>query len=732
MLDVANMQSSTSNAYRDMYNGDVISDSEDEISDEEDIEEEPIADTEAELHLLRLSDVIAWMKQTQISPTSPACMGSSTAASALLPPPSAAAASPVVSMPPPPAGARAIAPDAPQAPPATNGANLTGPHPDDAAGGGLDSGDAAMAADVNFEDEGDPAQEQLAEEEEPTDEEEDVAPNISCSSSLEELYQSARQTDAVSSPEFIQMIQEATLDSEAALLGPKVIERLQDPLRTAAQLSPDEQLSIELFLACNSAAQEVYNSSRKAILRRHPDNNVLTLEEVKALLVEITGVVDVCQDMCIDSCAAFTGPLSDRTTCHICGKDRLDPTTSKPQQQFNSIPLGPQLQALKRDLGSAIATNYLQEHSNQLVAELNRNNGVLASFDDILCGSQFAQAFEEGLIGYDDFVVMLSFDGAQLFKMKASDCWIGVWIIANHSPEGRYKIVAVLPAFTAPGPNKPKHMDSYFYTSFHHLSALQKDGFKLWDASKDEIVTSRPFFALGMADGPALTHLNGLVRHMGYNGCRMCCGLRGPRKGNNKHYYPALMRPTDAPDDHTDADALAVSQTAPPSTEQYLQDLKTVIEATSERAYWLARKQTGIVKPSILLGIDSKHRFPITSCWGPDIMHLLCLNIPDLLIPLWQGESHMVHRPDSVQTWAFAVYADDDRWQQHGALVAAATPFLPASFDCPPRNPCEKLHSGYKAWEHMGIFIFLGQASSTLIFLSHTLTTSAILFVVFI
>ncbi|KAG6914558.1 hypothetical protein DXG01_016602 [Tephrocybe rancida] len=292
--------------------------------------------------------------------------------------------------------------------------------------------------------------------------------------------------------------------------------------------------------------------------------------------------------------------------------------------------------------------------------------------------------------------------------MKASDCWIGVWIIANHSPKGRYKIVAVLPAFTVPGPNKPKHMDSYFYTSFHHLSALQKDGFKLWDASKDEVVISHPFFALGMADGPALTHLNGLVGHMGYNGCRMHCGLRGRQKGNNKHYYPALMKPMDAPDDHTDADASAVSQTAPPSTEQYFQDLKIVIEATSERAYRLARKQTGIVKPSILLGIDSKHRFPITSCWGPDIMHLLCLNIPDLLIPLWRGESHMVHWPDSVQTWAFAVYADDDTWQRHGALVAAATPFLPASFDCPPHNPCEKLHSGYKAWEHMGYFYILG------------------------
>ncbi|KAG6914557.1 hypothetical protein DXG01_016601 [Tephrocybe rancida] len=355
MIDAANMQPLTSNAYKDMHDGDTISDSEDEIGDEEDIEEEPITDMEAELHLHHLSDVIAWMKQRQISPPSPAHMGSSTAAapvaSASPLSPSATAASPVVSTPPPPAGAGAIAPNTSQASPAANDANPTGFHPDDAAGAGLDSGDAATAADVNFEDEGRPAEEQLPEEEEPADEEEDVTPNISWSSSLEELYHSACRTDAISSLEFIRMIQEATLDSEAALLGPKVTKQLQDPLRTAAQLSPDEQLSIELFLACNSPAQEVYNSSRKAILRQHPDNNVLTFEEVKALLVEITGVVDVCQDI-------------DRTTCHLCGKDRLDPTTGKPQQQFNSIPLGPQLQALKWDLSSAIATNYLQERTN--------------------------------------------------------------------------------------------------------------------------------------------------------------------------------------------------------------------------------------------------------------------------------------------------------------------------------------------------------------------------------
>jgi hypothetical protein len=62
-------------------------------------------------------------------------------------------------------------------------------------------------------------------------------------------------------------------------------------------------------------------------------------------------------------------------------------------------------------------------------------------------------------------------------------------------------------------------MDSFLFQSLQHLAALQKDSFAMWDASKDKNITSNPFFALGTADSPGLTHLNGLVRHMGKNGC---------------------------------------------------------------------------------------------------------------------------------------------------------------------------------------------------------------------
>jgi hypothetical protein len=43
-------------------------------------------------------------------------------------------------------------------------------------------------------------------------------------------------------------------------------------------------------------------------------------------------------------------------------------------------------------------------------------------------------------------------------------------------------------------------------------------------------------------------------------------------------------------------------------------------------------------------------------------------------------------------------------------LVADATPYIPGSFDRPPRNPAEKISSGYKAWEFLLYFYGLGPA----------------------
>ena len=90
-------------------------------------------------------------------------------------------------------------------------------------------------------------------------------------------------------------------------------------------------------------------------------------------------------------------------------------------------------------------------------------------------------------------------------------------------------------------------------------------------------------------------------------------------------------------------------------------------------------------------------------------MHLGGLNLPDLFISLWRGTIACDQTlGDDKSTWNWAVLRDDRVWKRHGEQVAAATPYLPGSFDRPPRNPAEKLNSGYKAMEFLNYLYGLG------------------------
>ncbi|KAG6825661.1 hypothetical protein H0H92_002921, partial [Tricholoma furcatifolium] len=305
---------------------------------------------------------------------------------------------------------------------------------------------------------------------------------------LKEMKAGVSRWEMKNALSFIQQIQEATLESQAKLLGQDIVDCLcKNPKTSSITLSQDERLSVKLFLACNSASQDVYHESRKAVLERHPNDPILSYNEVKSLVVDVTGVIDIREDMCPSSCTAFTGPFQDMTKCPYCNEERYDKISKKPRLQFNTIPLGPQLQALKRNYTSAKAMNYLDSYMQAMIAKLEKNNGTVSIYDDILAGSELIEAYQDGRIKSDDIVLMFSFDGAQLYKNKESDCWLGQFVIVNLAPNERYKINAVRPAFTIPGPNKPKNLDSFFFTTLAHVSALQKEGFCLWDVSKNKI-----------------------------------------------------------------------------------------------------------------------------------------------------------------------------------------------------------------------------------------------------
>ncbi|KAJ4495237.1 hypothetical protein C8R41DRAFT_895335 [Lentinula lateritia] len=83
-------------------------------------------------------------------------------------------------------------------------------------------------------------------------------------------------------------------------------------------------------------------------------------------------------------------------------------------------------------------------------------------------------------------------------------------------------------------------------------------------------------------------------------------------------------------------------------------------------------------------------------------MHLLLLNLEDLLLCLWCGT--LKREVSNTDAWEW-VKLVGSTWEDHGKTVANTTQYFPSSFQRPPRNPAEKLSSGYKATEYY-LYVF--------------------------
>ncbi|KZV69327.1 hypothetical protein PENSPDRAFT_633141 [Peniophora sp. CONT] len=95
-----------------------------------------------------------------------------------------------------------------------------------------------------------------------------------------------------------------------------------------------------------------------------------------------------------------------------------------------------------------------------------------------------------------------------------------------------------------------------------------------------------------------------------------------------------------------------------------------------------------------------------------DLMHWAALNFTALFLDLWLGKMKVdTKRGDDKATWAW-VFLVGEIFKKHGQAVAECLPYLPGSFERPPRNPFEKINSGYKAWEYL--IWFYGMAPALL------------------
>jgi hypothetical protein len=542
-----------------------------------------------------------------------------------------------------------------------------------------------------------------------------MIPGVTRDVDLQELSDLVQIDDIKIAMEFVRGLESATLDDKEMHLDSEALERLRNPPQYQIEVpSSDLRLAVDLYLAVENASQDTYNAVRTAILRRYPESELLSYAQTKNKIAQMSGITPLVHNMCINSCLAYTGPFATLETCPTCGESRYDQITltnsngkvKKPRQEFHSIPIGPQLQALWRHSDSAASIQYCDTRTAEIINELERSDGLLDSYDDFFHGSEYLQAVNSGHIKPGDMILMFSMDGAQLYRNKLSDCWIGIWIIFNHSPDRRYKKVRVLPAFFVPGPNKPKNCDSYLYPSLHHLAALQKEGIRVWDASSNRMFTSTPFLALATADGPGMVYLNGLVGYHGKNGCRLYCGVTGRHKPGGAHYYPVLLKPHNYDVEGCDHDDIDPYGIAACSSERYYENLRQLLSSNNITQYKKRRLETGIAKPSIFIGLPRASTLGVPGCFGSDIMHLVALNLPDLLLSLWRGTIDC-DKTDDRRTWDWAVLKGH-LWKVHGEAVAATTPYLPGSFDRPPRNPAEKINSGYKAWEFLMYIYGLG------------------------
>jgi hypothetical protein len=189
-----------------------------------------------------------------------------------------------------------------------------------------------------------------------------------------------------------------------------------------------------------NGSQASYDGICQAIRRRSPKIQALSYNQVQRRLSNLTGVFPVMMDMCNRSCVAFMGPFSNLCACPLCSSDRYETITqgtkhvSVPRKQALTIPVGLQIQAQYRSPKSAWNMGHRAHVMEPLLANL-RTGGSIETYDDVYTSSILIDAAMRGDLAPEDTVLMLSIDGAQLYKSKQSSCWIYIWVLLDLAPD---------------------------------------------------------------------------------------------------------------------------------------------------------------------------------------------------------------------------------------------------------------------------------------------------------
>ncbi|KAJ6525541.1 hypothetical protein DFH09DRAFT_846468, partial [Mycena vulgaris] len=153
---------------------------------------------------------------------------------------------------------------------------------------------------------------------------------------------------------FIRALEGATLEGSG--LDEDVIDRLRNPIQECVDISDDKdfRLSLDILLADTYASEETYESTRAGIQKHTPAIGMLSHHQIRKQVETLTGVVPITHDMCINSCITYTAHFDQLEACFKCSETRYDSVklqssrgeTKVARRQFDTIPIGPVLQAL--------------------------------------------------------------------------------------------------------------------------------------------------------------------------------------------------------------------------------------------------------------------------------------------------------------------------------------------------------------------------------------------------
>jgi len=115
---------------------------------------------------------------------------------------------------------------------------------------------------------------------------------------------------------FIRMVEEAVLESQFSAAK---LDMFWNPQETHSSPSddPDLWLSISFYISSldHTQSQKAYTESRAIIQECFPESKMLSYNQVKQKVSELSGLITWKHDMCVNLCVGFTGAFADLEEC---------------------------------------------------------------------------------------------------------------------------------------------------------------------------------------------------------------------------------------------------------------------------------------------------------------------------------------------------------------------------------------------------------------------------------